>query len=68
MRLFVLMELTTAFNVAYAKQMVENGADTWYSLIPPANAQLIGAEFYEKFVFSLPTGRSARPCTGLMCL
>ena len=45
-----LMEFTTDFNVAYAKKMVENGADTMVIIDPTASAQLIGAEFYEKFV------------------
>ncbi|MDW7732992.1 MAG: methylcobamide:CoM methyltransferase MtbA [Methanolobus sp.] len=45
-----LMDFTTDFNVAYAKKMVENGADTMVIIDPTASAQLIGAEFYEKFV------------------
>ncbi|WP_321417925.1 methylcobamide:CoM methyltransferase MtbA [uncultured Methanomethylovorans sp.] len=45
-----LMEFTTAFNIAYAKKMVENGADTMVVIDPTASYQLIGAEFYEKFV------------------
>ncbi|WP_407355137.1 methylcobamide:CoM methyltransferase MtbA [Methanolobus sp. WCC5] len=45
-----LMEFTTEFNVAYARKMVENGADTMVIIDPTASAQLIGAEFYEKFV------------------
>jgi len=45
-----LMEFTTDFNIAYAKKMVENGADTMVIIDPTASAQLIGAEFYEKFV------------------
>ncbi|MDG6243990.1 MAG: methylcobamide:CoM methyltransferase MtbA [Methanolobus sp.] len=45
-----LMEFTTDFNVAYAKKMVENGADCMVIIDPTASAQLIGAEFYEKFV------------------
>jgi [methyl-Co(III) methylamine-specific corrinoid protein]:coenzyme M methyltransferase len=45
-----LMEFTTEFNVAYAKKMVENGADTMVIIDPTASAQLIGNEFYEKFV------------------
>ncbi|MDK2834030.1 MAG: [methyl-Co(III) methylamine-specific corrinoid protein]:coenzyme methyltransferase [Methanolobus sp.] len=45
-----LMEFTTDFNIAYAKRMVENGADTMVIIDPTASAQLIGAEFYEKFV------------------
>ncbi|WP_094227652.1 methylcobamide:CoM methyltransferase MtbA [Methanolobus psychrotolerans] len=45
-----LMEFTTEFNVAYAKKMVENGADTMVIIDPTASAQLIGAEFYDKFV------------------
>jgi [methyl-Co(III) methylamine-specific corrinoid protein]:coenzyme M methyltransferase len=45
-----LMELTTDFNIAYAKKMAENGADTMVIIDPTASAQLIGDEFYEKFV------------------
>jgi [methyl-Co(III) methylamine-specific corrinoid protein]:coenzyme M methyltransferase len=45
-----LMEFTTEFNIAYAKKMVENGADTMVIIDPTASAQLIGNEFYEKFV------------------
>ncbi|WP_407355155.1 methylcobamide:CoM methyltransferase MtbA [Methanolobus sp. WCC5] len=45
-----LMEFTTEFNVAYARKMVENGADTMVIIDPTASAQLIGAQFYEKFV------------------
>jgi [methyl-Co(III) methylamine-specific corrinoid protein]:coenzyme M methyltransferase len=45
-----LMEFTTDFCVAYAEKMVENGADTMVIIDPTASAQLIGAEFYEKFV------------------
>ncbi len=45
-----LMEFATDFCVAYAKKMVENGADTMVIIDPTASAQLIGAEFYEKFV------------------
>ncbi|MDG6244677.1 MAG: methylcobamide:CoM methyltransferase MtbA [Methanolobus sp.] len=45
-----LMEFTTQFNVAYARKMVENGADTMVIIDPTASAQLIGAQFYEKFV------------------
>ncbi|MDK2832698.1 MAG: [methyl-Co(III) methylamine-specific corrinoid protein]:coenzyme methyltransferase [Methanolobus sp.] len=45
-----LMEFTTEFCVAYAEKMVENGADTMVIIDPTASAQLIGAEFYEKFV------------------
>ena len=45
-----LVEFATEFNVAYAKKMVENGADTMVIIDPTASAQLIGAEFYEKFV------------------
>ncbi|WMW21704.1 methylcobamide:CoM methyltransferase MtbA [Methanolobus mangrovi] len=45
-----LMEFTTGFNIAYAKKMVENGADTMVIIDPTASAQLIGAEFYQKFV------------------
>ncbi|WMW26363.1 methylcobamide:CoM methyltransferase MtbA [Methanolobus sediminis] len=45
-----LMEFTTDFCVAYAQKMVENGADTMVIIDPTASYQLIGAEFYEKFV------------------
>jgi [methyl-Co(III) methylamine-specific corrinoid protein]:coenzyme M methyltransferase len=45
-----IMEFSTAFNIAYAKKMVENGADTMVIIDPTASYQLIGAEFYEKFV------------------
>jgi [methyl-Co(III) methylamine-specific corrinoid protein]:coenzyme M methyltransferase len=45
-----LMELTTEFNIAYAKKMVENGADTMVIIDPTASAMLIGDEFYLKFV------------------
>ncbi|WMW23035.1 methylcobamide:CoM methyltransferase MtbA [Methanolobus mangrovi] len=47
---FALMELTTEFNIAYAKKMVENGADTMVIIDPTASAMLIGDEFYQKFV------------------
>jgi [methyl-Co(III) methylamine-specific corrinoid protein]:coenzyme M methyltransferase len=45
-----LIDFTTDFNTAYAKKMVENGADTMVIIDPTASAQLIGAQFYEKFV------------------
>lgn len=45
-----LMDFVTDFNVAYAQKMVENGADTIAIIDPTASYQLIGAEFYEKFV------------------
>jgi [methyl-Co(III) methylamine-specific corrinoid protein]:coenzyme M methyltransferase len=45
-----IMEFTTEFNVAYAKAMVEAGADTMVIIDPTASYQLIGAQFYEKFV------------------
>ncbi|MDI3486843.1 MAG: [methyl-Co(III) methylamine-specific corrinoid protein]:coenzyme methyltransferase [Methanolobus sp.] len=45
-----LMDFVTDFNVAYAQKMVENGADTMVIIDPTASYQLIGAEFYEKFV------------------
>ncbi|WP_342303775.1 methylcobamide:CoM methyltransferase MtbA [Methanolobus sp. ZRKC5] len=45
-----LMEFTTEFSVAYAKKMVESGADTMVIIDPTASPQLIGNEFYEKFV------------------
>ncbi len=47
---FALMELTTEFNIAYAKKMAENGADTMVIIDPTASAMLIGDEFYQKFV------------------
>jgi methyltransferase, MtaA/CmuA family len=47
---FALMELTTEFNISYAKKMVENGADTMVIIDPTASAMLIGDEFYQKFV------------------
>ncbi len=47
---FALMELTTEFNIDYAKKMVENGADTMVIIDPTASAMLIGDEFYQKFV------------------
>ncbi|TGC08720.1 methylcobamide:CoM methyltransferase MtbA [Methanolobus halotolerans] len=47
---FALMELTTEFNIAYAKKMVDNGADTMVIIDPTASAMLIGDEFYQKFV------------------
>jgi len=37
------------FNVAYAKAMVENGADTIAIIDPTASYELIGGEFYEKY-------------------
>lgn len=45
-----LMEFATEFNIAYARKMAENGADTMVIIDPTASAQLIGAQFYEKFV------------------
>ncbi|MBN2110421.1 MAG: MtaA/CmuA family methyltransferase [Methanosarcinaceae archaeon] len=45
-----LMDFTTDFNIAYAKKIVENGADTMVIIDPTASAQLIGVEYYEKFV------------------
>ncbi|MCD4704104.1 MAG: MtaA/CmuA family methyltransferase [Methanosarcinaceae archaeon] len=45
-----VMEFTTAFNIAYAKKQIENGADTMAVIDPTASYQLIGADFYEKFV------------------
>jgi [methyl-Co(III) methylamine-specific corrinoid protein]:coenzyme M methyltransferase len=45
-----LIDFTTDFNIAYAKKMAENGADTMVIIDPTASAQLIGAQFYEKFV------------------
>lgn len=45
-----LMNLATEFNVAYAKKMVENGADTMVIIDPTASAMLIGDAYYEKYV------------------
>lgn len=45
-----IMDFTTEFNVAYAKAMVEAGADTMVIIDPTASYQLIGEQFYEKFV------------------
>ncbi|MCS3924180.1 methylcobamide:CoM methyltransferase MtbA [Methanosalsum natronophilum] len=45
-----LLEFTTEFNIQYAKKMVENGADTMVLIDPTASYELIGAQFYEKFV------------------
>ncbi|WP_406657647.1 methylcobamide:CoM methyltransferase MtbA [Methanolobus sp. ZRKC2] len=45
-----LMDLTTEFNVAYAKKMVENGADTMVIIDPTASAMLIGDEYYKNYV------------------
>ncbi len=50
-----LMEFTTEFNIAYAKKMVGNGADTMVVIDPTASYQLIGPEFYEKFVLPFHT-------------
>lgn len=44
-----LIELTTQFNIEYAKKMVENGADTIVIIDPTASYELLGAEFYAKF-------------------
>lgn len=45
-----LMEFSTDFSIAYANKMVENGADTMVIIDPTASYQLIGEEFYQKFV------------------
>lgn len=45
-----LMNLATEFNVAYAKKMVENGADTMVIIDPTASAMLIGDVYYEEYV------------------
>jgi [methyl-Co(III) methylamine-specific corrinoid protein]:coenzyme M methyltransferase len=45
-----LMDLATEFNIAYAKKMVENGADTMVIIDPTASAMLIGDAYYEKYV------------------
>ncbi len=45
-----LIDFTTEFNIEYSKKMAENGADTMVIIDPTASAQLIGAQFYEKFV------------------
>jgi len=44
-----LLDFCADFNVAYAKAMVENGADTLAIIDPTASYELIGGEFYEKF-------------------
>jgi [methyl-Co(III) methylamine-specific corrinoid protein]:coenzyme M methyltransferase len=44
-----LLEFCSDFNVAYAKAMVENGADTIAIIDPTASYELIGGEFYEKY-------------------
>ncbi|MDD4330973.1 MAG: MtaA/CmuA family methyltransferase [Methanosarcinaceae archaeon] len=44
-----LLEFCSDFNVAYAKAMVENGADTMAIIDPTASYELIGGEFYEKY-------------------
>ena len=45
-----LMTFTTEFNIAYAKKMIGNGADIMVIIDPTASYQLIGPEYYEKFV------------------
>ncbi|MDW7733082.1 MAG: methylcobamide:CoM methyltransferase MtbA [Methanolobus sp.] len=45
-----LMDLATEFNIAYAKRMAENGADTMVIIDPTASAMLIGDEYYQKYV------------------
>ncbi|MBN1134546.1 MAG: MtaA/CmuA family methyltransferase [Methanosarcinaceae archaeon] len=45
-----LMKFTTNFNIAYAKKMIGNGADIMVIIDPTASYQLIGPEYYEKFV------------------
>jgi len=44
-----LLDFCSDFNVAYAKVMVENGADTIAIIDPTASYELIGGEFYEKY-------------------
>lgn len=44
-----LLEFCSDFNVAYAKAMIENGADTISIIDPTASYELIGGEFYEKY-------------------
>lgn len=44
-----LLDFCSDFNVAYAKAMVENGADTIAIIDPTASYELIGGEFYEKY-------------------
>ena len=44
-----LLDFCADFNVAYAKAMVENGADTIAIIDPTASYELIGGEFYEKY-------------------
>ncbi|AKB26595.1 Methylcobalamin:coenzyme M methyltransferase, methylamine-specific [Methanosarcina sp. MTP4] len=44
-----LLDFCADFNVAYAKEMVKNGADTLAIIDPTASYELIGGEFYEKF-------------------
>ncbi|MGB9927451.1 MAG: methylcobamide:CoM methyltransferase MtbA [Methanosarcina sp.] len=44
-----LLDFCTDFNIAYAKAMVENGADTIAIIDPTASYELIGGEFYEKY-------------------
>lgn len=44
-----LLDFCSDFNVAYAKAMVENGADTVAIIDPTASYELIGGEFYEKY-------------------
>ncbi|MDD4498544.1 MAG: MtaA/CmuA family methyltransferase, partial [Methanosarcinaceae archaeon] len=44
-----LLEFCSDFNVAYAKAMVANGADTIAIIDPTASYELIGGEFYDKY-------------------
>jgi [methyl-Co(III) methylamine-specific corrinoid protein]:coenzyme M methyltransferase len=44
-----LLDFCSDFNVAYAKAMVENGADTIAIIDPTASYELIGGDFYEKY-------------------
>lgn len=44
-----LLDFCSDFNVAYAKAMVEHGADTIAIIDPTASYELIGGEFYEKY-------------------
>jgi [methyl-Co(III) methylamine-specific corrinoid protein]:coenzyme M methyltransferase len=45
-----VMDFTTEFSIKYALAQVENGADTFTIIDPTASYQLIGGEFYNKFV------------------
>ncbi|MFP4654257.1 MAG: methylcobamide:CoM methyltransferase MtbA [Methanohalobium sp.] len=45
-----LIDFTTEFNIAYAKKQVENGADTMVIIDPTASYELLGPDFFRKFV------------------